>query len=81
MRQEATLAAQQAVPEEQARYLQAHKRRLDICNQLEKKREAAAALAAFEKYKRDDEAEEVKRDFLLRRRDINDEAQPRHVHR
>ncbi len=61
--------------------LQAHKRRLDIYNHLGMKREAAAALAAFEKYKSDEEAEQVKRDFLLRRKDINDEAQPRHVHR
>jgi len=61
--------------------LEAHKRRLDIYRQLGRAKEAAEAEKAFRKYKRDDEAEHRKRDFLLRREEINREAQPRHVHR
>jgi tetratricopeptide (TPR) repeat protein len=64
-------------PEDRA----AHKRRLDIYRQLGREAEAAAAQAAFEKYKSDDEAEQVARDFLLKYEEINDEAQSRHVHR
>ena len=61
--------------------LEAHKRRLDIYRQLGREREAAEAEKAFLKYKADDEAEQVKRDFLLEHEEINREAQPRHVHR
>ncbi|MHC4548436.1 MAG: multiheme c-type cytochrome [Planctomycetota bacterium] len=61
--------------------LEAHKRRLDIYRQLGREAEAAEAKKAFEKYRRDDEAVEVARKFLLEHAEINHEAQARHVHR
>jgi Tfp pilus assembly protein PilF len=61
--------------------LESHKRRLDIYNQLGKKAEAAEAEKAYLKYKRDEEAEQVARRFLLERKEINLDAQRRHVHR
>jgi len=61
--------------------VEAHKRRLDIYNQLGREAEAAEARRAFEKYKPDEEAEEVARDFLQQHEEINHEAQKRHVHR
>jgi tetratricopeptide (TPR) repeat protein len=61
--------------------IEAHKRRLDIYRQLGREREAAEAQKAFEKYKPDEEAQEVARRFLLEHDDVNHEAQARHVHR
>ena len=61
--------------------LQSHKRRVDIYRHLGKKYEAAEAEKAFLHFKRDDEAEEVAREFLQRREDINNAAQRRQVHR
>ncbi|HEX5138479.1 MAG TPA: tetratricopeptide repeat protein [Planctomycetota bacterium] len=61
--------------------VESHKRRLDIYNQLGREREAAEARKAFEKYKLDEEANEVARRFLLANENVNEEAQPRHVHR
>jgi tetratricopeptide (TPR) repeat protein len=61
--------------------VEAHKRRLDIYRQLGREREAAEAQKAFEKYKLDEHAQEVARRFLLENEEVNEEAQPRHVHR
>jgi hypothetical protein len=61
--------------------LEAHKRRLEIYRHLGKEREAAEAEKAFEKYRRDDQAEQVALEFLLRHPEINEDAQRRHVHR
>jgi tetratricopeptide (TPR) repeat protein len=61
--------------------IEAHKRRRDIYRQLGREREAAEAQKAFDKYRLDDHAQEVARNFLLEREDVNREAQLRHVHR
>ncbi|MGQ0613851.1 MAG: tetratricopeptide repeat protein [Planctomycetaceae bacterium] len=61
--------------------LEAHKRRLDIYRLLGREAEAAEAEKAFEKYQKDDQAEQVALDFLRRHGEINDDAQRRHVHR
>ena len=61
--------------------MESHKRRLDIYHQLGREREAAEAQKAFEKYKLDEHAQEVARKFLLDHEAINQEAQPRHVHK
>ena len=61
--------------------MESHKRRLDIYRQLNLEKEAAEAQKAFEKYKTDEEAQEVARRFLLDHPAVNEEAQPRHVHR
>jgi len=61
--------------------LAAHKRRLDIYRQLGEEDKAAEAKKAFEKYRLDDEREQVIRDFLLEHPEINDDAQKRHIHR
>ncbi|MHC5051298.1 MAG: tetratricopeptide repeat protein [Planctomycetota bacterium] len=61
--------------------IEAHKRRRDIYRQLGREREAAEAQKAFDKYRIDDHAQEVARNFLLEHEEINREAQRRHVHR
>ena len=61
--------------------VEAHKRRLDIYRQLGREYEAAEAQKAFEKYKRDEQAEAVAKRFLLENEEINKDAQRRHVHR
>jgi len=61
--------------------LQGHKRRLDIYRLLGRESEAKEAAKAFDKYKRDDQAQQLLRDFLLEHAEINEDAQPRHVHR
>ena len=61
--------------------LEAHKRRLDIYRQLGDEKKAAEAQKAFEKYKLDDEREQVIRKFLQDHPEINEDAQKRHVHR
>jgi len=60
--------------------VESHKRRLDIYRQLGREQEAAEAQKAFEKYKLDEEAQEIARKFLLEHGAVNQEAQPRHVH-
>ena len=61
--------------------LEAHKRRLDIYRQLGRDKDAAQAAKALAKYRRDDEAQQVARQFLLDHEEINRDAQKRHVHR
>jgi len=61
--------------------VEAHSRRLDIYRQLGDREAAEEARKAFLKYKRDEEALEVARRFLLEHKEINHDAQPRHVHR
>ncbi|MHC4339453.1 MAG: tetratricopeptide repeat protein [Planctomycetota bacterium] len=60
---------------------EAHKRRLDLYRLLGREEDAAEAQRAFQKYKLDDQAQEVVRGFLLRHPEINEEAQRRHLHR
>ncbi len=74
---EAYLAALEIDPED----VESHKRRLDIYRQLGREREAMEAQKAFEKYKLDEHAQEIAQKFLLGHEAINEEAQPRHVHR
>jgi tetratricopeptide (TPR) repeat protein len=78
---EASLEAYLKVLEIDEEDIEAHKRRRDIYRQLGREREAAEAQRAFDKYRNDDHAQEVARNFLLERDVINREAQPRHVHR
>jgi len=78
---EASLEAYLKVLEIDEEDIEAHKRRRDIYRQLGREREAAEAQKAFDKYRIDDHAQEVARNFLLERDVINREAQPRHVHR
>ena len=78
---EASLKAYLRVLAIDAEDLESHKRRLDIYRQLGKEYEAAEAQKAFEKYKRDEEAEQVAKRFLLDHEEINRDAQRRHVHR
>ncbi|MEM8883084.1 MAG: tetratricopeptide repeat protein [Planctomycetota bacterium] len=60
---------------------ESHKRRLDIYRQLGDEKKAAEAQKAFEKYRLDDEREQVIRKFLQEHPEINEDAQPRHIHR
>ncbi|MCZ6787080.1 MAG: tetratricopeptide repeat protein [Planctomycetota bacterium] len=60
--------------------LQAHKRRLDIYKLLGREKEAAEAAKAFHKYRRDDQAQQLLREFLQKNPEINEDAQRRHVH-
>ncbi|MHC4931105.1 MAG: multiheme c-type cytochrome [Planctomycetota bacterium] len=80
-RYEDSLAAYLKVLEIDPEDREAHKRRLDLYRLLGREEEAAEARKAFEKFKLDDQAQEVVRDFLLRHPEINDEAQRRHLHR
>ncbi|MHC4939032.1 MAG: tetratricopeptide repeat protein [Planctomycetota bacterium] len=76
-----SLAAYLRVLEIDPEDLEAHKRRLDIYRQLGDEKKAAEAQKAFEKYKLDDEREQVIRKFLQDHPEINEDAQKRHVHR
>ena len=78
---EGALAAYAKVLEIDPEDLEAHKRRFDCFRQLGRAEEAAAAKKRFEKFRPDDEAQEVVRDFLKKHPEINHDAQPRHVHR
>jgi tetratricopeptide (TPR) repeat protein len=80
-RYEESLEAYLRVLEIDPEDLEAHKRRLDIYRQLGREQDAAEAKKAFSKYKRDEHAEEVARNYLLENEEINHEAQRRHVHR
>ena len=59
----------------------AHKRRLDIYRHLGDEAKAREAKKAFDKYRDDDERQEVLRKFLQQYEEINHDAQKRHVHR
>ncbi len=61
--------------------LESHKRRLDIYRQIGRAERAGEAERAFDKYRRDDEAQEIAREFLLRHPEINEDSQKRHTHR
>jgi hypothetical protein len=61
--------------------LESHKRRLDIYRHLGLEYNAREAQKAFEKYRDDDEREQVARSFLKEHEEINHDAQKRHVHR
>jgi tetratricopeptide (TPR) repeat protein len=74
------LAAYLKVLEIDPEDLQAHKRRLDIYKLLGREKEAAEAAKAFDKYRRDDQAQQLLREFLKKNPEINEDAQLRHVH-
>ncbi|MHC4848234.1 MAG: tetratricopeptide repeat protein [Planctomycetota bacterium] len=76
-----SLAAYLKVLEIDPEDLESHKRRLDIYRQLGDEKKAEEAQKAFEKYKLDDEREQVVRQFLKDHPEINQDAQKRHVHR
>ena len=61
--------------------LTSHKRRLDIYRHLGDEAKAAESKKAFDKYRDDDERQQVVRGFLQKYEEINHDAQKRHVHR
>jgi hypothetical protein len=80
-RYEASLEAYLKVLEIDPEDVEAHKKRQDIYRLLGRAAEAEEAAKAFDKYRKDDAAEQIAQRFLLEHEEINHDAQRRHVHR